>query len=96
MIKLEIFIIKPKVFKSIFFKGNQMSKLVSILLAGVFATTLSASVFAADEATDAATAAPAAESAAKKPVKVMHKAHKKHMHKKAAAAAAPAADATAK
>ena len=69
-----------------------MNKLLSALLAGVFAATLSIGAFAADEtAAPAAAAAPTAAAAPMK-AKKMHKAHKSH--KKAvekAAVATPAA-----
>jgi hypothetical protein len=63
-----------------------MNKIISALLAGVFIATLSASVFAADEATPTAEVSPpvAEAPAAKKPMKMAHKAHKSHKaHKKA-------------
>ena len=67
-----------------------MTKLLSALLAGVFAATLSASVFAADPA-PAADAAPTAKAAPMKH-KHMHKAHKAHKAEKTEAApAAPEA-----
>lgn len=67
-----------------------MTKLLSALLAGVFAATLSASVFAADPA-PAADAAPTAKAAPMKH-KHMHKAHKAQKAEKTEAApAAPEA-----
>ena len=56
-----------------------MNKLLAILLAGVFAATLSIGAFAADETAAPAAAAPAAEAApAPMKHKHMHKAHKSH------------------
>ena len=67
-----------------------MNKLLAVLLAGVFAATLSIGAFAADdmEAPSAApaVAAPAADTAKPMHATKMHKAHKTHKaHKKAAA-----------
>ena len=68
-----------------------MNKLLSVLLAGLFAATLSAGAMAADatpmpapgaaSAAAAATATPGAE--AKAPAKVGHQSHKKHANHKA-------------
>ena len=66
-----------------------MNKLLSALLAGVFAATLSISAFAADETAAPAAAAPAVAAAAPMKHKHMHKAHKSH--KKAAVAVPEAA-----
>lgn len=69
-----------------------MNKLLSVLLAGIFAATLGASAFAADAAsTTDAVKTPAANAAPMKH-KHLHKSHKSHKAEKAEAApAAPEA-----
>ena len=64
-----------------------MNKLLSVLLTGFFAATLSMGAMAADTAKPMGETAAAATSTvpadAKAPVKVVHKSHKKHEAQKA-------------
>ncbi len=61
-----------------------MNKLLTLLLTGIFASTLSIGAMAADAtpAKEAAAAATAPASNAKAPVKAMHRSHKKHVNQK--------------
>ena len=69
-----------------------MSKLLSTLLAGIFAATLGASAYAADAPSTIATVKAPTANAAPMKHKNMHKAHKSHKAEKAEAApAAPEA-----